>query len=146
MHRSFITSITFKCHLYSWLTFLVRSCALESISRRSYVTIFMILSVDPFIDRYPQCKFPTDTMFFYLGFLSQPFTNHGTAGEGGGYFFNSSLPLSPTSQNLDISQAITAGSSPLHIGQPDSILLLVSKLKLLTTKLRAHLYIVCINK
>ena len=33
--------------------------------------------------------------FFYLGFLSQPFTNHRTAGEGGGHFFNSSLPLLP---------------------------------------------------
>ena len=32
-------------------------------------------------------------VFFYLGFLSQPFTNHRTAGEGGGQFFNSSLPM-----------------------------------------------------
>ena len=31
--------------------------------------------------------------FFYLGYLSQPFTNHRTAWERGGYFFNSSLPL-----------------------------------------------------
>ena len=31
--------------------------------------------------------------FLYLDFLSQPFTNHGIADEGGGYFFNSSLPL-----------------------------------------------------
>ena len=31
--------------------------------------------------------------FFYLGFLSRPFRNHRTAGEGGGHFFNSSLPL-----------------------------------------------------
>ena len=38
--------------------------------------------------------------FFYLGFFSQPFTNHGTAGEGGGHFFNSSLPLPPASQTL----------------------------------------------
>ena len=38
--------------------------------------------------------------FFYLGFLSQPFTNHRTAGEGGGYFFNYSLPLPPASQTL----------------------------------------------
>ena len=39
--------------------------------------------------------------FFYLGFLSQiTFTNHRTAGEGGGHFFNSSLPLPPTSQTL----------------------------------------------
>ena len=38
--------------------------------------------------------------FFYLGFLSRIFTIHGTAGEGGGYLFNSSLPLPPASQAL----------------------------------------------
>ena len=38
--------------------------------------------------------------FFYLGFLSQPFTNHRTAGEGGTHFFNSSLPLPPASHTL----------------------------------------------
>ena len=38
--------------------------------------------------------------FFYLGFLSRPFTNHRTAGERGGHFFNSSLPLLPASQTL----------------------------------------------
>ena len=32
-------------------------------------------------------------LFFYRGFLSLPFTNHRTVGEGGGYFSNSSLPL-----------------------------------------------------
>ena len=53
--------------------------------------------------------------FFYLGFLSQTFTIHGTAGEGGGYLFNSSLPLPPLHRHLDISRAITAESSPLHI-------------------------------
>ena len=36
--------------------------------------------------------------FFYLGFLSQPFTNHSTAGEGGGHF--SSLSLPPASHTL----------------------------------------------
>ena len=50
--------------------------------------------------------------FFYLGFLSRIFTNHRTAGEGGGHFFNSLLPLSPASLT---SQAITADISPLHI-------------------------------
>ena len=36
----------------------------------------------------------------YLGFLSQLFANHRTAGEGGGHFFNSSLPPPPVSQTL----------------------------------------------
>ena len=38
--------------------------------------------------------------FFYLGFLSQPFTNHRTVREGVGHFFNSSLPLPPASRAL----------------------------------------------
>ena len=38
--------------------------------------------------------------FFYRGFLSRTFTIHRTAGEGGGYLFNSSLPLPPASQTL----------------------------------------------
>ena len=58
---------------------------------------------------------------FYLGFLLRTFTNHRTAGEGGGHFFISSLPLPPKAllkryRYLDISQAITAESPPLHIG------------------------------
>ena len=40
------------------------------------------------------------TFFIYLGFLSRPFTNHRTDGEGGAYFFNSSLPLPTASQTL----------------------------------------------
>ena len=39
--------------------------------------------------------------FFYCqGFFSRPFTNHRIAGEGGGHFCNSSLPLPPASQTL----------------------------------------------
>ena len=38
--------------------------------------------------------------FFYLGFLSRPFTNHKTPGEAVGHFFNFSLPLQPASQTL----------------------------------------------
>ena len=41
-----------------------------------------------------------DDIDICLGFLSQPFTNHRTAGEEGGHFFNSSLPLPPASQTL----------------------------------------------
>ena len=56
------------------------------------------------------------TFFFCLRFLSRPFTNHRTAGEGGGHFFNSSLHFHQLHRHLDISRAITAGSLPLHIG------------------------------
>ena len=38
--------------------------------------------------------------FFYLGFLSRTLTIHMAAGEGGGYLFNSSLLLPPTSRTL----------------------------------------------
>ena len=38
--------------------------------------------------------------FFYVGFHSRTFTNHKTAGEGGGYFITSSLSLPPASQTL----------------------------------------------
>ena len=41
---------------------------------------------------------------------------HRTVGEGGGYLFNSSRPLPPTS-HLDISRAITTESSPMHIAR-----------------------------
>ena len=40
------------------------------------------------------------SFFLYLAFLSRTFTIHKTAGEGGGYLFNSSLPLPPASQTL----------------------------------------------
>ena len=39
-------------------------------------------------------------IFFYLGFLSRTFTIHSAAGEGGGHFLNSSLPLPPASRAL----------------------------------------------
>ena len=77
--------------------------------------------------------------FFYLGFLSQTFTFHGTAGEGGGFLFNSSLPLPPASQALrhqpgDYCRELTSA----HSWQPGSNREpLVSERKSLTTKLRA---------
>ena len=51
------------------------------------VSIWLLLSMPP-------------NFFFYLGFLSQTFTIHRTAGEGGLYPFNSRLPPSPVSQTL----------------------------------------------
>ena len=59
--------------------------------------------------------------FLYLGLLSQPFTNHRTAGEGGGHFFNFLLPLPLASQTLrhqlgNYCRELTS----THMQQPDS--------------------------
>ena len=53
--------------------------------------------------------------FFYLGFLLRPFTNHRTAGEGEGISLTPHYHFHPLHRHLDISRAITAESSPLHI-------------------------------
>ena len=50
-----------------------------------------------FVLRCCKTKF---ALFFYLGFLSQIFTIHRTAGEVGGYFFISFLPLPLASQTF----------------------------------------------
>ena len=53
---------------------------------------------------------------FYLGFLSQTFTNQRTVGGGGlGISLTPYYHFYPLHRNLDISRAITAESSPLHI-------------------------------
>ena len=57
----------------------------------------------------------TFTGKFVLGFLSRTFSIYRTAEEGERYLFNSSLPLPPAAQTLDISRVITAESLPLHI-------------------------------
>ena len=78
-------------------------------------------------------------IFFYLGFLSRTFTNYRTAGEEGGYFFNSSLPLTPASKTLrhypgDYCRELISA----HSSQPDSNQEpLISERNSLTTKLRA---------
>ena len=46
-------------------------------------------------DKKADGKTPFFFCFFFLSFLSRTCTNHGTAGEGGGRFFDSSLPLPP---------------------------------------------------
>ena len=60
-----------------------------------------------------------DFLFFYicLGFLSQPFTNHKTAGErkGEGISLTPHLHFQLLHRHLDISWTITAESLPLHI-------------------------------
>ena len=78
-------------------------------------------------------------IFFYLGFFSLKFTIHRTAEEGGGYFFNPSLPFSPASQTLRYWQGkycrkLTSAQNQ----QPDSSREpLVPERKPLTTKLSA---------
>ena len=82
-------------------------------------------------------------LMIYLGFLSQPFTNHRTAGEGEGISFNSSLPLPTASQTLRHQPGYYCRElTSAHKQQPNSNQEpLVSRSKALTTKLRA-LYIV----
>ena len=55
------------------------------------------------------------TIFFNLGFLSQTFTIHRVAQEGEGYLFNFSLLLWTLHRHFNISRAITAEGSSLHI-------------------------------
>ena len=81
--------------------------------------------------------------FIYLGFLSRTFTNHRTAGEGEGHFFNFSLPLPPASQTLrQLMEDYCRELTSTHSRQPDSNRVpLVSERKPITTKLRAHKYV-----
>ena len=60
-------------------------------------------------------------IYFYLGFLTRTLTIHRTAGERGGYLFNSSLPLPLTSQTLrhQLGNYCTEPTSA-HSQKPDS--------------------------
>ena len=85
-------------------------------------------------------------IFFYQAFLSSTFANHRTAGERGGDFFNSSLPLPPASQILrhqsaDYCRELTSANRE----QPDlNREPLISERKSLTTKLRAPV-VLCLS-
>ena len=77
--------------------------------------------------------------FFFVGFFSQAFKSHRTAGEGERHFFKSSLLLPPASQRRkhqlgDYCRELTSAHSeqPCSNREP-----LASERKLLTTKLRA---------
>ena len=85
--------------------------------------------------------------FSYLGSLSQTFTVHRTAREGGGYFLKSSILLPTTSQTLrhepgDYSRKLTSAHSQQLSSnwQP-----LVSERQSLTTKQRAFYVTSCQN-
>ena len=75
-------------------------------------------------------------VFLYLGFLSRTFRDHRTSEEGGGRYFESSLPLSPAAQTLRHQPGDYCGKlTSAHSQQPDSNReRLVSERKSLTTK------------
>ena len=64
---------------------------------------------------YAKADIKVFLFFFYLGFLSQTFTIHETAGEGEGIYLTPLYHFHLLHRHLDISRAITAESSPLHI-------------------------------
>ena len=69
----------------------------------NYIDIFIAVII-MINESFPTSQFAIDGFhkpsFFYLGLLSRTFTIHRTAGEGGSYFFKSSLPLPPAPQTL----------------------------------------------
>ena len=75
--------------------------------------------------------------FFYLGFLSRIFMIYRTAGEGGANSLSPLYHFLPLHRHLEISRAITAESSPLHIASSRTRAQepLFSERKSLTTKL-----------
>ena len=94
--------VAYLFHRTSCSNFFLKSTVLNA---QKHLQRFYSFIVNVLIGQFlnSSCSF-----FFYLGFHSRKFTIHRTAGEGGDFLFNSSLPLLPALQT-------TAGSSPLHI-------------------------------
>ena len=77
-----------------------------------------LFEIGKYLEAVSSSSSQTTNFFFYLGFLSRPFTIHRTAGEVEGYFFNSSLSLSMAfHRHLHISRTITAERSLLLINK-----------------------------
>ena len=71
------------------------------LSKKSYTLLSFNRRNDALHHKSFKLVFAVDESFsFYLGFPLGTFTIHMTAREWGGYFFNSSLPIPPTSQKL----------------------------------------------
>ena len=81
--------------LFTWLTLIFQGKPHSIKSEISAMRFWKKIKTVLFILLLAKPKF-----FFYLGFLSQTFMNHRTAGEGGGYLFNSPLPFPPALQTL----------------------------------------------
>ena len=72
-------------------------CVLEETNIHSNTAIKLVGGANETIGHIP------DFFFFFFSiwvFFSRTFTNHSTAGEGRGHFFNFSLPLLPASKTL----------------------------------------------
>ena len=66
----------------------------------TYVLFSHILTTVEVADSCSAKEIYRKIFFFYQGFFPRPFTNHWTAEEGGGHFFNFSTPFPPASQTL----------------------------------------------
>ena len=102
-----------RCFLTDLSLILVRNQSFCKINVSIYKSLIAILIriqfylVFQFYLQNLRMKFPpifhkecVASFFFYLGFLSRPFTVQRTARKEGGHFFNSSLPLPPASQTF----------------------------------------------
>ena len=132
-----IFALAIKLQVFQWSDRLPETCLqwIMVISNIKYDFFVRIL----WFFRLKDLLIHVVVFFFYLGFLLRTFTNHRTAEEGGGHFFNSSLPLPLASQTRrhwpgDCCRELTSA----HSLQPDpNREPLVSERKSLTTKLGA---------
>ena len=91
----------FGIYCYDFI-FLKTVLPMQIMGKTSLIIIFLKFLQTKETQHQQPYILPRPLLFFlfYLGFLSRTFTNHRTAGEGGGHFFNSSLPLPPALQTL----------------------------------------------
>ena len=87
----FVQKEIVKCYIYLILTD-TDSCSLQFVFLSN---LNCRISEDEARDLIFDIYIYIYIFFFYLGFLSRTFTNHRIAGEGGGHFIHSSLPLPP---------------------------------------------------
>ena len=77
------------------------SFKLKVISQLHFASVPRFCNCDNCNAKFARKTLGTSQYYVFLsGFLSRPFTNHRTAGEGGGHVFNFSLPLPPASRTL----------------------------------------------
>ena len=116
-HKIAVTANKFNI-IYYWILFLCMSMYIFMCICVFYVcnlfVFFLTFSwgIEMFSGGIEMWHWTKTSFFFYLGCF---FHNHRTAGEGGGISLTPHYRFHPLHRHLDISQAITAESSPLHI-------------------------------